>query len=673
MKKTIYFLLVILTAVLAGCGGGSSGSSAQLDSIAITQTPNKLTYNTGENLDISGLEVTGYYDDDTSKVEDITMSNISGFDSNTAGEQTIIISLGNESTPFTIQVNEIISSLTLSGVVKGVNDQALEGVLLTVGEESTITNSQGLYRLENLDPDSDKIVVKFTKDNYFDVVRSEEVFGEQSKYEIDIQMISKTDTNATEAVITSTDGGNIELENGSKVELSSNSFVDSSGDDYTGNVNVSLAYLDPTSDNFSLLIPGGSMEATREDDSESILISYGIIKVELEDEAGNLLQLKDDSSSNATITVAVPESQKESAPDSIPLWYFDEEQGIWIEDGEAFLNDDKTLYIGTVSHFTDWNCDVPVAEQSIIEGYVKDEFGNPINRVWVKLGQVSAITDINGYYRRRVPSNIEIEVSIPDFFGISIEGETVVVAPGETERVDFVVPNLQLIEGYLLYSDGTNASGFVTIEWGDNKVHVYAENGVFQLSLPEDITNINYDAMSSDGYTKEGGADLSSGTLTITLGDEQLEFGDNELIIDGTVIPNMGAYAYGIIYDDEESGVSTNIYVSDNADYNQNQNFVGMSFAIQFSGNTPGTYTINTLTEEGVFMIYDHESATNIKTYAGENVVVNVATINNNIIEGTFQGTAILFDSTSGSSGETTVSISGSFSVPVYDSEVFQQ
>jgi hypothetical protein len=46
-----------------------------------------------------------------------------------------------------------------------------------------------------------------------------------------------------------------------------------------------------------------------------------------------------------------------TAPDTIKLWYFDEEVGYWKEDGEAVKVGNK--YIGEVTHFTWWNCDVP--------------------------------------------------------------------------------------------------------------------------------------------------------------------------------------------------------------------------------------------------------------------------------------------------------------------------
>jgi hypothetical protein len=35
----------------------------------------------------------------------------------------------------------------------------------------------------------------------------------------------------------------------------------------------------------------------------------------------------------ATLTFAVPASMKDQAPATIPLWYFDEDEGIWKEEG----------------------------------------------------------------------------------------------------------------------------------------------------------------------------------------------------------------------------------------------------------------------------------------------------------------------------------------------------
>lgn len=62
-----------------------------LDSISIDKKPTKTEYVIGENLDLTGLEVTAHYSDGTTKeltTEDYT---VSGFNSSVPGEQTIVV------------------------------------------------------------------------------------------------------------------------------------------------------------------------------------------------------------------------------------------------------------------------------------------------------------------------------------------------------------------------------------------------------------------------------------------------------------------------------------------------------------------------------------------------------------------------------------------------------
>ncbi|MFH1129592.1 MAG: immunoglobulin-like domain-containing protein [Patescibacteria group bacterium] len=123
-------------------GGGTPGTAtfvdgtislnpATLTSIAIT-TPAKLTYTVGDTLDISGLVVTGTYSDATTKVETITIGNVTGFNSSApATDQVLTITVGGKTTTYTINVmaplssNKDITSFIFpdlgSGVISGTN------------------------------------------------------------------------------------------------------------------------------------------------------------------------------------------------------------------------------------------------------------------------------------------------------------------------------------------------------------------------------------------------------------------------------------------------------------------------------------------------------------------------------------------------------------------------
>jgi hypothetical protein len=71
--------------------GSPGGDNPVLQSTAITSLLAKFVYARGETLDISGLAVTGTYPDGTTRAETVSLSNISGYDPNTQGTQTLTV------------------------------------------------------------------------------------------------------------------------------------------------------------------------------------------------------------------------------------------------------------------------------------------------------------------------------------------------------------------------------------------------------------------------------------------------------------------------------------------------------------------------------------------------------------------------------------------------------
>ena len=87
--------------------GDSPGEDLILESIEITQPADKLVYNVGDSLDITGLEVKGYYDDGSSKILPVAKSNVTGFDSSAAvASQTLTITFGGKSAVYTVEIKE---------------------------------------------------------------------------------------------------------------------------------------------------------------------------------------------------------------------------------------------------------------------------------------------------------------------------------------------------------------------------------------------------------------------------------------------------------------------------------------------------------------------------------------------------------------------------------------
>ena len=78
-------------------------AEGELSSIEIASNPSKTTYFTGEQLDTSGLSVKLNYANNSSKT--ITDGfDVSGFDNQTVGTNTLTVSYGGKTTTFTVTI-----------------------------------------------------------------------------------------------------------------------------------------------------------------------------------------------------------------------------------------------------------------------------------------------------------------------------------------------------------------------------------------------------------------------------------------------------------------------------------------------------------------------------------------------------------------------------------------
>lgn len=78
-----------------------------VESIEITNMPSDREYFEGEALDLAGLKVTATYNDNTSGAAAITESDVTGYNANTVGEQTITVTYGGKTATFTVTVKAI--------------------------------------------------------------------------------------------------------------------------------------------------------------------------------------------------------------------------------------------------------------------------------------------------------------------------------------------------------------------------------------------------------------------------------------------------------------------------------------------------------------------------------------------------------------------------------------
>lgn len=419
-------------------------------------------------------------------------------------------------------VNGVMKNITLSGIVRDTDGNPVAGVTVSSGKSVETTNVAGLFTFSTVDVVSNRSVVRFSKPGYFDVVRSVESEVEDV-WEVVVCKKGNGSFNTSKDFDSSS--SSILKVGGMKVELTQNGYVvDSTGKSFNGEVNADMLYLDPNNENFAEMMPGGDLAAVRTNGDEAQLVSYGMTCVNLTDNDGHKLQLKDGSP--ATLTFPIPEGMATNPPASIPLWSFNESTGLWEEEGEAILKDN--LYIGQVKHFSWWNLDYP-EEQAKIEGYVKNDQGRPVpTGTVINVGQITTRTKANGYYEQTVPADEDFEISIKsknygnyrNVFSLPVKA----LKPKEIRKIDITLPTLQYITGRIVNNAGGSNFASIYLSYGNKKSVEVVSNreGNFELLAPDGYrgdATLNVTTVDGDIVTKNimlDGHDVDAGDIIIS-------------------------------------------------------------------------------------------------------------------------------------------------------------
>ncbi len=402
----------------------------------------------------------------------------------------------------------VLGTTYVHGTVVDENRIPLAGVQVKdVHTNVATTDANGYFEIEKAVVIRGRLLLEAQQNGYFD--KGYALATNEEHTTLQIMMSSKN----TQMVNTASPAV-IEMEAAS-VELPNNGFVDANGNAYTGMMEVAFTHYNPTDDYFELLMPGGDFEGVREDGEEVLLLSYGAMSVELYDEAGNELQLAEGET--ATLRFTIPDDMLADAPSTMPLWYFDEEFGRWIEEGFATLTGNE--YVGTVSHFSDWNCDDPLDDRTWLEGQVVDCTGNPVPGIGVTVGPLLVYTNENGNFGTNVALGFEFDVYVGSAYNFGLNSTPISVeAFGENEAVNLgqiPIPCPAYISGTITDCAGNAAAGTVVATWTGNTKVQYSEDGNFTMAVANDIA---VDLMASANI--EGTLLLGEASITSSSAEE---------------------------------------------------------------------------------------------------------------------------------------------------------
>ncbi len=299
-----------------------------------------------------------------------------------------------------------IITTSFQGKVLDENGLPLKNAQVMSGQKTTLTDNYGIFRLSEVAASEQSAFIRVVKEGY--LMGSRTIMSEANGLHfVQIKLLRKT----LKATIDNASGGVATISPKAQVRFQSNSVVTESGQAYSGKVLVYGALLDPTSEDFSAIMPG-DLRGLNADSVAVALKSYGMLNIVMESESGAKLQL--DHEKMATISLRVAESLLPSAPKEIPLWHFSETDGKWREEGKAVLN--NGIYTGEVSHFSTWNCDMPMEFVSVTLR-VTGLKGRVLAYTHVKFtdtrsGYSDTYTDSTGYLVTWVPKGTPLVIEI---------------------------------------------------------------------------------------------------------------------------------------------------------------------------------------------------------------------------------------------------------------------
>lgn len=314
--------------------------------------------------------------------------------------------------------------------------------------DATTSQANGLFKLKFLDTITfNDAVISSNVSGYSEASRRvayTEISQENNLYLPPIH---------AEVTFNSTENSELIIDGKTLVLIDKDSFINPSGALASGQIKAELFIIDPTLD--IDLMPGEMITSNPSDGSLMVPIeSFGAITATFRNEAGEPLQL----ASGKTAEIRIPVSGS-TPPATIPLYYYDDIKGVWVEEGKATLTHDITddYYLGHVSHFTTWNAD-RIYETITISGCVVDTEGVRIPNARINSegqnynGRSTAFSDSSGNF------SVSAKMNSTQFISASNGQQS------RTITVDSSSEDITISECLVL----DNATSKIELKWGES-------------------------------------------------------------------------------------------------------------------------------------------------------------------------------------------------------------
>jgi hypothetical protein len=328
------------------------------------------------------------------------------------------------------------AALTLKGQVLDATGAAVSGAQVQLDKVTASTNEQGRFELVYQTTTSQTPILRIAHPQFLLYAKDFVALAGESEPQFRLTPYGATRT------FNSASGVQLELSN-AQVGIPAKGLVSLDGTAYMGEVTIRGHYGNHDTQAGAASFPQPYLGTNGQ--SQALLISAGVITVEMRDATGQLLQL----APGVRATLTYPPSNTTGSATEIPMWYYDKVRAIWVREGTATRQTDGS-YVGQVSHFTPWNIDYPVDRATLLKGCVVGADGKPATFIYSTLVgpgfRASGVTDAQGQFEAYVPNGINLKLSA------EYETEVVLNVPplsaGEKRQLPSCL-KLKLINGLL--------------------------------------------------------------------------------------------------------------------------------------------------------------------------------------------------------------------------------
>ena len=308
----------------------------------------------------------------------------------------------------TIQPRTTAAMVSLSGTVSNYSDDAVvPGAVISVTQYddgvswdlgTTSTDDSGGYQIR-VDAAPGQVHVRASADRFAPQSVVVELTEGMVSAVTDFAMVSVDVVREFQ----STEQAEIRNQDYTLVRVPADGLVTESGSAPVGDVTAMVTLLDASRDPSAM--PGGLVSVNAVTGALESIESFGAIDVTFMDETGEPLDLRPGQEA----VVSIPLAEGKDLADALatmPLFYWSDDDGYWIRDGDASLEQvgsGQWAYTGRVSHFTTWIAALWY-ETIRIRGCVEDWEQNPVASAQVistgldYVGRSLAVTDSAGRF-----------------------------------------------------------------------------------------------------------------------------------------------------------------------------------------------------------------------------------------------------------------------------------